>query len=147
MESKRAQAYTHASNHGSVRKGGGGLGGSHKGAAYSNLIFPQPNFGSRFFLGGSVSEPIDPPPSYKHSLVPPPWKPPPPLKTKVTIAGKNEIYRQENLIGPFFGTQTLGSQTPPPHPSNTSLATALVSREGPRGETGPSHVEDTAQTS
>ena len=26
---------------------GGGLGGSHKGATYSNLIFPQPIFGSR----------------------------------------------------------------------------------------------------
>ena len=33
-------------------KGGGGLGGSHKGAAYSKLMFPQPNFGSRFSLGG-----------------------------------------------------------------------------------------------
>ena len=28
-----------------TKVGGGGLGGSHKGAAYSNLIFPPPNFG------------------------------------------------------------------------------------------------------
>ena len=37
---------------------GGGLGGSHKGAAYSNLSFPKPNFGSRFFwgVGGSQSQ-------------------------------------------------------------------------------------------
>ena len=46
---------------------GGGLGGSHKGADYSTLIFPQPKFGSRFLLGGWVSEPKDPPPS-KQSL-------------------------------------------------------------------------------
>ena len=39
---------------------GGGPGGSHKGAAYSNLIFPQPNFGSRFFLGGSQSQKTPP---------------------------------------------------------------------------------------
>ena len=52
-----------------IPKGGGGAGGgSHKRAAYSILIFPEPNFGSRFFLGG-VSEPKDPPPrSYKQSL-------------------------------------------------------------------------------
>ena len=46
-----------------IPKGVGGSGGSHKLAAYSNLIFPQPNFGSRFFLGvgGSQSQ-KDPPP-------------------------------------------------------------------------------------
>ena len=52
-------------------KGGrGGLGGSHKGAAYSNLIFPPPNFGSRFFLGwvGLRAKRPPPPPSYKQSL-------------------------------------------------------------------------------
>ena len=38
----------------------------------------------------------------------------PPPQTKVTIAEKNEIYNRENLIGPFFGTHTFGSQTPPP---------------------------------
>ena len=46
----------------------------------------------------------------------PPLDPPPPPQTKVTIAGKNEIYNRENLVGPFFGTQTFGSQTPPPPP-------------------------------
>ena len=41
----------------------------------------------------------------------PPLEPPPP-PTKVTIVGKNEIYRWGNLVGPFFfGTQTVA---PPP---------------------------------
>ena len=44
-----------------IPKGGGSGGGSHKGAAYSNLIFPQPIFGSRLFLGGWAKRP---PPSY-----------------------------------------------------------------------------------
>ena len=42
--------------------------------------------------------------------------PPPrthPLQIRVAIVGKNEIYRWENLVGPF-GTQTFVSQTPPP---------------------------------
>ena len=33
---------------------GGEVWGAHKGAAELNLIFPQPSFGSRFSLGGSV---------------------------------------------------------------------------------------------
>ena len=39
-------------------------------AAYSNLIFPQPNFGSTFFWGwvGLIAK--RPPPSYKESLIP-----------------------------------------------------------------------------
>ena len=45
----------------------GGLGGSHRGAACSKLIFPQPTFASRFSLDGWVSEPKDPPSSYKQS--------------------------------------------------------------------------------
>ena len=44
------------------RGGGGGLGGSHKGAAYSKLLFPQPNFGSRNFLGRVGLRPKRPPP-------------------------------------------------------------------------------------
>ena len=44
---------------------------------------------------------------------PPPWTPPP--QTKVTIVGKNEIYRWENLVGPFLVHNIL--------PSNTSLPT------------------------
>ena len=57
-----------------IPKGGGGggwgLGGSHKGAAYSNLIFPQPSFGSRFFWGGGGSQSQKTPPlsSYKQRL-------------------------------------------------------------------------------
>ena len=42
-------------------------GRSHKGAGHSNLIVPRPNFGSRFPFGRWVSEPRDPPPSYKQS--------------------------------------------------------------------------------
>ena len=51
--------------------GGGGLGGSHKGrAADSNLIFPQPNFGSRFFwVGGSQSH-KDPPAPFDKACYP-----------------------------------------------------------------------------
>ena len=45
----------------------------------------------------------------------PSWTSPPPPQIKVTIAGKNEIYKRENLIGPFL-VQTFGSQTPPPPP-------------------------------
>ena len=40
----------------------GGSGGVPQRAAYSHLIFPQPNLGSSFFLGGWLSEPKDPPP-------------------------------------------------------------------------------------
>ena len=47
--------------------------------------------------------------------------PPGPLpQTKVTTAGKNEIYERENLVGPFL-VHTLGSQNPPFPPSTTSL--------------------------
>ena len=46
-----------------IRKGAGGSGWVSQRAAHSNLIIPQPHFGSRFFFGdGRVSEPIDPPP-------------------------------------------------------------------------------------
>ena len=38
----------------------------------------------------------------------------PPPQTKGTIAGKHGIYHRKNLIGRFLGTQTFGSQTPPP---------------------------------
>ena len=55
-----------------VRGWGGDLDRPYKGTAYSNLIFPQPNFGSRFFLGGWVSEPKDAPP---------------PLPNKQSVAG------------------------------------------------------------
>ena len=47
---------------------------------------------------------------------PPPLGPPPPhLQTKVTVLGKNEIYRWENLATPFLA-QTFASQSPPPRP-------------------------------
>ena len=45
---------------------------------------------------------------------PPPGPPFPPLQTKVTISGKNDVSNRENLVGPFFCTQNFGSQTPPP---------------------------------
>ena len=40
---------------------------------------------------------------------------PPPPKTKVTIVGKNGIYRWENLIGPFL-EQKFWVPDPPPLP-------------------------------
>ena len=36
----------------------------------------------------------------------------PPPKTKVTFVGKNEIYNQENLIGPFLVHKLLGPRPP-----------------------------------
>ena len=55
----------------------------------------------------------------------PPWTPlPPPPQTKVTIVGKKEIYKRENLIGPFSVHKLLGPRPPlppPSPPSNTSL--------------------------
>ena len=42
--------------------GGGGSGGVPQSAAYANLTFSQPKFGSTHFLGEWVSEPKDPPP-------------------------------------------------------------------------------------
>ena len=44
----------------------------------------------------------------------PPPKPPP--QTKVTIAGKNEIYNWENQVRPFLVHQVLGPKPPPPLP-------------------------------
>ena len=35
-----------------------------------------------------------------------------PLHTKVTIVGKKEIYRWENVVGPFLVHKNFGSQTP-----------------------------------
>ena len=43
---------------------------------------------------------------------PPPWTPRP--KTKVTIAGPNEIYNRENIVGPFLVHKLLGLRPPPP---------------------------------
>ena len=42
---------------------------------------------------------------------------PPPFQTLVTIVGKNEINRWENLVGPFLVHTLLGPSPPPPvHP-------------------------------
>ena len=59
--------------------------------------------------------------SGRKGLPPPPW-------TKVTIVGANGIYDRENGRA-IFGTQSFGSQTPPPpHPlSITSRGAALRS--------------------
>ena len=37
---------------------------------------------------------------------------PPP--TKVTIVGQNDIYKRENLVGPFLGHKLLGPRPPLP---------------------------------
>ena len=47
--------------------------------------------------------------------------PPPPIQTKVTIVGKNEIYDRENLIGPSFVHKLFGTRPTPSPPFNTSL--------------------------
>ena len=39
---------------------------------------------------------------------------PPPPKTKGAIVGRNEIYRWENLVGPFLVHKLLGPRPPPP---------------------------------
>ena len=44
---------------------------------------------------------------------PPPRTPSPPLQTKVTTEGKNEIYDRENLVGPFLVHKILGPRPPP----------------------------------
>ena len=38
---------------------------------------------------------------------------PPPPQTKVTIVGKNKIYRRENLTGPFLVHKLLGPRPSP----------------------------------
>ena len=45
-----------------------------------------------------------------------PLGPPPPLQTKVTIVGENEIYHWKHLVGPFRFQTFLGSSRPPPPP-------------------------------
>ena len=40
--------------------------------------------------------------------------PPPPPETKVTIVGNNEIYKRENLVGPFLVHKLLGPRPPTP---------------------------------
>ena len=71
-----------------IRQGGGGLGRSREGAAYSNLIFPRPNFGSRFSLGGWVPGQKDPPASDKQSLIRTGWAPGTPF-TWWTVRGRS----------------------------------------------------------
>ena len=39
-------------------------------------------------------------------------RPPPPPETKVTLVGKNKSYNRENLVGPFWGHNTLVLQMP-----------------------------------
>ena len=50
-----------------------------------------------------------------------PRTPSPPPQTKVTIAGKNEIYNRENLVRPFLGHQVLGPNPPPPPAQKEAL--------------------------
>ena len=69
---------------------------------------------------------------------PPPLDPP--LQTKVTIKGNNEIYKRENLVGPFFWYTDFWVPDPPPpllilplpaqpcllqHPINNKQSTAM----------------------
>ena len=41
---------------------------------------------------------------------------PPPPQTKVTIVRKNDIYKRENLVGPFLGHKLWGTKPSPPLP-------------------------------
>ena len=58
-----------------------------------------------------------------------PQTPLPPPQTKVTIAGKNEIYNRETLVRPFLVHQVLGPKPPPPLPPPFSKE-ALPPRQG-----------------
>ena len=42
--------------------------------------------------------------------------PPPRIQTKVTIEGKHEIYKRENLVRPFLVHTLLAPRPPPPPP-------------------------------
>ena len=44
--------------------------------------------------------------------------PRPPLQTKATIVGKDDISHRENLVGPFLVRTFLGPNPPPPLPSD-----------------------------
>ena len=55
---------------------------------------------------------------------PPPPRPRPP-QTKVTIAGTNEIYRWEDLVGPFLVHKLLGPKPPAPPPPPPPLLLML----------------------
>ena len=48
----------------------------------------------------------------RRSPPPPLWTPP--LQTKVTVVGKDQICNRDNLIGPVLVHKALGSQIPPP---------------------------------
>ena len=75
------------------------------------VVFPLPR---KYYNGCTPQE--------RGGVTPPPPGTPPP-QTKGTISGKNEIYRWENLIGPFLDTHFWVPTPPPPPPlsSNTSL--------------------------
>ena len=62
--------------------------------------------------------------------LPPLGNPPPPLQTKVTNVGKNQIYRWENLVG-LFSVHTLLGPIPPPHPPSLNFWPLCDSALGP----------------
>ena len=58
----------------------------------------------------------------------PPWTPPPFPQTKETIAGKSDICRWGNPMGPSLAIKLLGPRPPPLPPLNTALVAAPLPR-------------------
>ena len=58
---------------------------------------------------------------------PPPLDNPPPPQTKVTIAGRTEVYRWENLVGPFLVHKLLG---PRPLPFSRGRENSAAKKSG-----------------
>ena len=59
-----------------------------------------------------------------------PKTPSPPPKTRVTIVGKNGIFKREHLVRPFLVRKLLGPRPPPPPLKPSTLRPVLISVQG-----------------